>query len=77
MDQEELKHTRCYSKLIFTRSANALSRVALNEEEIVIRMWVRTPLIRLMSGVSMKDRKTSEELRRLVGVEPITTVIRG
>ena len=25
----------------------------------------------------MKDRKTSEELRRLVGVEPITTVIRS
>ena len=26
---------------------------------------------------SMKDRRTSEELRRLVGVEPITTVIRS
>ena len=25
----------------------------------------------------MKDRRTSEELRRLVGVEPITTVIRS
>ena len=29
-----------------------------------------------MGGVSMKDRKTSEELRWLIGVEPITTVIR-
>ena len=30
-----------------------------------------------MCGVSMKDRRTSEELRKLVGVEPITTVIRS
>ena len=28
-------------------------------------------------GVSMKDRKTSDDLRKLVGVEPITTVIRS
>ena len=34
-------------------------------------------MIRWLSGVSMKDRKTSEELRKLVGVEPITTVIRS
>ena len=27
--------------------------------------------------ISMKDRKTSEELRKLVGVQPITTVIRS
>ena len=33
-------------------------------------------MIRWMCGVSMKDRKTSEELRELVGVEPITTVIK-
>ena len=33
-------------------------------------------MIRWMCGVSMKDRKTSEELRKLVGVEPITNVIR-
>ena len=30
-----------------------------------------------MCGVFMKDRWTSVELRRLVGVEPITTVIRS
>ena len=30
-----------------------------------------------MCGVSMRDRRTSEELRRMVGVEPITTVIRS
>ena len=34
-------------------------------------------MIRWMYGVSMKDRKTSEELRELVGVEPITTVIKS
>ena len=34
-------------------------------------------LIRWMCGVSMKDRKTSEELRNLVRVEPITAVIRS
>ena len=28
-----------------------------------------------MCGISMKDRRTNEELRRLIGVEPITTVI--
>ena len=34
-------------------------------------------MIRWMCSVSMKDRRTSEELRKLVGVEPITTVIRN
>ena len=34
-------------------------------------------MIRWMCGVSMKNRRTSVELRRLVGVEPITTVIRS
>ena len=34
-------------------------------------------MIRWMCSVFMKDRRTSVELRRLVGVEPITTVIRS
>ena len=34
-------------------------------------------MIRWMCGVSMKDRRTHEELRRLVGVEHITTVSRS
>ena len=34
-------------------------------------------MIRWMRCVSMKDRRTSEELRELVGVEPITTVIKS
>ena len=33
-------------------------------------------MIRWMCGISMKVRRTNEELRRLVGVEPITAVIR-
>ena len=34
-------------------------------------------MIRWMCGISLKDRRTTEELRRLVGVEPITTFIRS
>ena len=34
-------------------------------------------MIRWMCGISLKDRRTNEELRRPVGVEPITTFIRG
>ena len=33
--------------------------------------------IRWMCGISMKDRRTNEELRMLVGIESITTVIRS
>ena len=34
-------------------------------------------MIRRKCVVSMKDRRTSEELRKLVGLEPITTAIRS
>ena len=34
-------------------------------------------MIRLLCGISMRYRRTNEELRRLIGVEPITTVIRS
>ena len=34
-------------------------------------------MIRRVCGIPMKDRRTNEELRRLVGVDPITTVIRS
>ena len=34
-------------------------------------------MIRWMCGIPMKDRNTSEELRKLAGVEPITSVIRS
>ena len=34
-------------------------------------------MIRWMCDVSIKDRRTSEELRELVGVEHITTVIKS
>ena len=34
-------------------------------------------MFRWMCGISLKDRRTNEELRRLVGVDPITTFIRS
>ena len=34
-------------------------------------------MLRWMCGISIKERRTNEELRKLVGVEPITTVIRS
>ena len=34
-------------------------------------------MIRWMCGISLKDRRTNEELRRMVGIEPITTFIRS
>ena len=34
-------------------------------------------MIKWICGISLKERRTNEELRRLVGVEPITTCIRG
>ena len=34
-------------------------------------------MIRWVCGVSMKDGRTGEELRKLVGVQPITPVIRS
>ena len=33
-------------------------------------------MIRWMCGIALKDRRTNEVLRRLVGCEPITTFIR-
>ena len=38
---------------------------------------MKEQMIRWMCGISLKDRRTNEELRRLVGVEPITTFMRG
>ena len=34
-------------------------------------------IIKWICGITLKERRTNEELRRLVGVEPITTFIRG
>ena len=34
-------------------------------------------MIRWMCGISLKDRRTNEELRRLFEVEPIRTFIRS
>ena len=48
-----------------------LVNVGLKFERAEMQMirWV-------MCGISLKGRRTNEELRRLVGVEPITTFIR-
>ena len=48
-----------------------LDNVELKFERAEIQM------IRWMGGLPMKDRKTSEELRKLVRVKPITSVIRS
>ena len=48
-----------------------LVNVGLKFERAEIQM------IRWMCGISMKDRRKNEELRRLVGVEPIITFIRS
>ena len=42
-------------------------------------VWLKfegAAMIRWKCVVSMKDRRTSEELRKLVGLKPITTAIR-
>ena len=44
-------------------------RLTFERAEMQMIIW--------MCGISMKDRRTNEELRRLVGVEPITAVIRN
>ena len=49
---------------------------------LLVDVWLKfgraeMQMIRWMWGISMKDRSTNEELRRLIGVEPITTVIRS
>ena len=46
-------------------------------EYVYLRNTNVQQMIRWMSGVSMKDRRASEELTELVGVEPITTVIKS
>ena len=45
--------------------------VGLKFERAELQMFI------WMCGISMKDRRTSEELQKLVGVEPFTNVIRS
>ena len=54
-----------------TETRPLLVAVGLNFERAEMSM------IRWMCGITLKDRRTNEELKRLVGVEPITTFIRG
>ena len=59
------------SRMIYGSKTRPLLVVGLNFERAEMQM------IRCMCGISMKDRRTNEQLRRMVGVEPITTVIRS
>ena len=54
-----------------SESRPLLVNVGLNYERAEMKM------IRWMCGISLKDRRTNEELRRLVGVQSITTFIRS
>ena len=69
----EMVDARCVrSSMIYgSETSSLLANVGLKFERAEMQ------LIRWMCDVSMKDRRTSEELIKLVGVEPITTVIRG
>ena len=49
---------------------------------LLVGIWLKferaeMQMIRWMCGIPLKNRRTNEELRRLVGVEPITTFIRS
>ena len=49
---------------------------------LLVDIWLKferaeMQMIRWLCGISLKDRRTNKELRRLVGVEPITTFIRS
>ena len=54
-----------------SKTRSLLADVGLKFERAEMQM------IRWMCGISLKDRRTNEELRRLVEVEPITTFIRS
>ena len=66
-------HASCVrSSMIYgSQTRPWLVDVGLNFERAEMQM------IRWMCGISMNDRRTHEELKRMVGVEPITTVIRS
>ena len=64
-----MAHPHSYG--IVSETKAMLADVGLKFERVEMQM------ISWMCGVSMKDRRTSEELRKLVGVHPIPTVIRS
>ena len=67
------KGTAGVGVFIVERSIDSVVDVGKVNERIMYVMQ----MIRWMCDLSMKDRRTNEELRRLVGVETITTVIRS
>ena len=62
---------RVYASCVRSETRPLLVDVGLKFERAERQM------IRWMHGISLKDRMANEALRRLVGVEPITTFIRG
>ena len=64
-------HYPCNFKISSSETRPLLADVGMKFERANMQM------IRWMCGISLKVRRTNEELRRLVGVEPITTFIRG
>ena len=69
----EMVDARCVrrSMIYGSETRPLLADVGLNFE--IAEMQI----IRWMCDISMKDRRTREELIKLVGVKPITTVIRS
>ena len=64
-------YASCVSMTYGSETRPLLIDVGLKFERAEMKM------IRWMCGISLKDRRTNEELRRLFGVEPITTFIIG
>ena len=59
------------SSLIYGREAKPLLAVVWLKFEGAAMTMIRWKCV-----VSMKDRRTSEDLRKMVGLKPITTAIR-
>ena len=65
-----------YARCVISSMANESETGPLLADVMLKFERAEMQIIRWMCDVSMKDRGTSEELIKLVGVEPITTVIR-
>ena len=69
-----LKMKVCASCVRSSRIYRSETRTLLSDVAVKFEI-AEMQMIRWMYSVSMKNKRTSEELRKLVGVKPITTVI--
>ena len=69
------KYASCVGSSIVYCS-EIIARLLLSNVELKVER-AGMQMIRYMCSVSMKDRRTGEELRKLAGGESITTVIRS